>query len=138
MNEFEHALLQTLAKHGMSLEELAEQTGYNPIFFADVVSGKSRKVPVDFFVRLADALDLSNQEKDALVRSWAFGVERWSSSPLITPSSGTQHFVSLIVNTVRIVNTVSTNRRCDECEPASQRALDCRAGAMKAPAFSAT
>jgi hypothetical protein len=60
----------------MSLSELAKETGYNPIFLEDVVSGKSRKIPVDFFVRLAEVLELSNQEKDQLLRSWAFGVER--------------------------------------------------------------
>jgi len=77
VNEFEHTLLNTLAKHDMSLSELAEKTGYNPFFFADVAAGKNRKIPVNFFIRIAEVLDLSNQEKDALVRSWAFGVERW-------------------------------------------------------------
>jgi transcriptional regulator with XRE-family HTH domain len=78
MNGFEHTLLGILAEHGMSLSELAKETGYNPIYFEDVVSGKSRKIPVDFFVRLAEILELSNQEKDELLRSWVFGVERWS------------------------------------------------------------
>jgi cyanate lyase len=77
MDEFEHALLNTLAKNEISLAELAKQTGYNLTLFKDIVSGKSRQMPVDFFVRVADALDLSNQEKDELVRSWAFGMERW-------------------------------------------------------------
>lgn len=77
MNEFEHALLNTLAKHEMSLADLASQTEYNLTLFKDIVSGKSRQIPVDFFVRIADTLGLSNQEKDELVRSWAFGVERW-------------------------------------------------------------
>ena len=62
----------------MSLSELVKETGYNPIFFEDVVLGKSRKIPVDFFVRLAEVLELSNREKDQLLRSWAFGVERQS------------------------------------------------------------
>jgi hypothetical protein len=62
----------------MSLSELAKKTGYNPIFFEDVVSGKSRKITVDFFIRLAEVLKLSNQEKDELLRSWAFGIERQS------------------------------------------------------------
>jgi hypothetical protein len=31
---------------------------------------------VDFFVRVADALDLTIEEKDDLVRSWAFGIEK--------------------------------------------------------------
>jgi hypothetical protein len=77
MNEFEHALLNTLAKHEISLAEVARQTGYNLTLFKDIVSGKSRQMPVDFFIRVAVALELSNQEKDELVRSWAFGVERW-------------------------------------------------------------
>ncbi len=62
----------------MSLSELAKETGYNPIYFEDVVSGKGRKIPVDFFIRLAEIIELSNQEKDELLRLWAFGVERWS------------------------------------------------------------
>jgi hypothetical protein len=41
------------------------------------VAGKDRSVPVDFFVRVAEVLGLGNEEKDELVRSWAFGVERW-------------------------------------------------------------
>jgi hypothetical protein len=35
-------------------------------------------MPVDFFLRIARVLDLSDEEKDALVRSWPFGVERES------------------------------------------------------------
>jgi hypothetical protein len=76
MYEIEHTLLSTLARHEMSLSDLAKETGYDPSLF-DVVSGKSRQVPTDFFIRIADALSLSNREKDELVRSWAFGVWRW-------------------------------------------------------------
>ena len=71
MHEFEHTWLNMLEKHSMSLSDLARTVGYNPIFFRSVVSGKNRKVPVDFFIRIAEALILSNQEKDELVRSWA-------------------------------------------------------------------
>lgn len=78
MHELEHTLTNILARYGMSLSDLAEQAGYNPIFFRSVVSGKNRQMPVDFFLRIADVLDLSVEEKDALIRSWAFGVERWS------------------------------------------------------------
>lgn len=77
MHEFEHTLLNILAEHGMSMSDLASKAGYDLVFFKGVVSGKNRQVPVDFFVRVAEALDLSNQRKDELVRSWAFGVERW-------------------------------------------------------------
>ena len=77
MYEIEHTLLSTLARHEMSLSDLAKETGYDPSLFKDVVSGKSRQVPTDFFIRIADALSLTNREKDELVRSWAFGVWRW-------------------------------------------------------------
>ncbi len=77
MHELEHTLLTILEKRRMSLTDLAERAGYSPSFFRDIVSGKSRQTPVDFFVRITNILDLSNEEKDALVRSWAFGVERW-------------------------------------------------------------
>ena len=57
----------------MSVADLAERTGYNDLFFENIVTGKSRQMPVDFFLRVAQVLDLSEEEKDALVRSWAFG-----------------------------------------------------------------
>jgi len=53
--------------------DLAEQTGYNPLFFESILTGKNRQMPVDFFLRVAQVLDLSEEEKDVLVRSWAFG-----------------------------------------------------------------
>jgi len=77
MNEFEHALQTACAKRNVKVEELARRTGYDATLFEDIASDRSRQIPVDFFVRIANVLDLSNEEKDALVRSWAFGVERW-------------------------------------------------------------
>ena len=77
MNEFEHTLMSKLASKDMTLSELAERIGYEPLFLKNIVAGKDRSVPVNFFVRTAEALGLSNQEKDELVRSWPFGVERW-------------------------------------------------------------
>ena len=44
----------------------------------NLIAGKTRQMPVDFFIRVADALDLTLVEKDALVRSWAFGIEKRS------------------------------------------------------------
>jgi hypothetical protein len=77
MNEFQLTLTNITARQGMSLSALAKRVGYDPLLFESIVTGKSRQIPVDFFVRIANTLDLSNVEKDALVRSWAFGVERW-------------------------------------------------------------
>ena len=57
----------------MSVADLAKRTGYNPLFFENIVTGKNRQMPVDFFLRVAQTLDLSEEEKDVLVRSWAFG-----------------------------------------------------------------
>ena len=57
----------------MNVADLAEQTGYNPLFFESILTGKSRQMPVDFFLRVAQVLNLSEEEKNALVRSWAFG-----------------------------------------------------------------
>ena len=76
MNEFEHTLNDILARHGVDVMDLAEQTGFAPPLVRDIVAGKSRQVPVDFFLRIAQALNLSEEEKDALIRSWAFGAER--------------------------------------------------------------
>ena len=73
MNEFQLTLTNILQRRGMSVADLAEQTGYNPVFFENIVMGKSRQMPVDFFLRVAQVLDLSEEEKEALVRSWAFG-----------------------------------------------------------------
>ena len=73
MNEFQLTLTNILQRRGMSVADLAEQTGYNPLFFENIVTGKDRQMPVDFFLRVARVLDLSEEEKDVLVRSWAFG-----------------------------------------------------------------
>jgi hypothetical protein len=78
MNEFQATLTNYAARQDMSISELAKCAGYDALLFENIVTGKSRQVPVDFFVRVANALDLSNEEKDALVRSWAFGVEQWN------------------------------------------------------------
>ena len=73
MNEFQLTLTNILQRRGMSVADLAERTGYNPLFFESIVMGQSRQMPEDFFLRVARVLDLSEEEKDALVRSWAFG-----------------------------------------------------------------
>ena len=73
MNEFQLTLTNIVEKRGISVADLAEQTGYNSLFFESIVVGKDRQMPVDFFLRVAQVLDLSEEEKDALVRSWAFG-----------------------------------------------------------------
>jgi hypothetical protein len=43
-------------------------------------SGIYRQIPVDFFIRIAKVLNLTTAEQDALVRAWAFGVDRWTWS----------------------------------------------------------
>jgi cyanate lyase len=73
MNEFQLTLINILQRRGMSVADLAEQTEYNTVFFESILTGKSLQMPVDFFLRVAQVLDLSEEEKDALVRSWAFG-----------------------------------------------------------------
>jgi cyanate lyase len=73
MNEFHRTLTNIVEKRGMSVADLAERTGYNPLFFENIVMGKNRQMPVDFFLRVAQVLGLSEEETDALVRSWAFG-----------------------------------------------------------------
>jgi hypothetical protein len=62
----------------MSVTKLAEQTGYNPLLLENIIAGKSRQMPVDFFLRVSQVLHLSEEEQDTLVLSWAFGVERRS------------------------------------------------------------
>lgn len=86
MNEFQLTLTNITARRRTSISELAKRVGYEPILFENIVAGKSRQVPVDFFIRIADVLDLSTVEKDDLVRSWAFGIERWNWSPSIVSS----------------------------------------------------
>jgi hypothetical protein len=63
-----------------SISELAKRVGYEPFLFENIVMGKTRQVPVDFFIRIADVLDISTVEKDDLVRSRAFGIECWNWS----------------------------------------------------------
>jgi hypothetical protein len=86
VNEFQLTLTNIVARRGTSVSELAKRVGYEPFLFEKIVAGKSRQVPVDFFIRIADVLDLSTVEKDDLIRSWAFGIERWTWSPNIESS----------------------------------------------------
>lgn len=86
MNEFQLTLTNIAARHSTSLSQLAKLVGYEPFLFEKIVAGKTRQVPVDFFIRIADVLDLSTAEKDDLIRSWAFGIERWNWSPSIEGS----------------------------------------------------
>ena len=81
-SEFQRTLMSNLSRQGMSVAGLAEHTGYGPLLLENLIAGKTRQIPVDFFARIADVLDLSTVEKDALVRSWAFGIEKrsWSLS----------------------------------------------------------
>ena len=77
-SDFQRSLMNILSRQGMSVANLAEHTGYNPSLLEHLIAGKTREIPIDFFIRVADVLNLSTQEKDALVRSWAFGIERRS------------------------------------------------------------
>ena len=77
-SDFQRTLMNVLSRQGMSIANLAEHTGYNPLLLENLIAGKSRKIPVDFFIRVADALNLTAEEKDDLVCSWAFGIEKWS------------------------------------------------------------
>jgi lambda repressor-like predicted transcriptional regulator len=77
-SEFQRTLMNNLHRRGMSLTNLAERTGYSPLLLDNLIAGKTRQIPVDFFVRVADTLDLTMEQRDALVRSWAFGIEKRS------------------------------------------------------------
>jgi hypothetical protein len=77
-SEFQRTLMNSLARRGMSVAGLAEQTGYSALLLENLIASKTRQIPVDFFIRVADTLDLTMEEKDALVRSWAFGIEKRS------------------------------------------------------------
>ena len=77
-SEFQRTLISNLSRQGMSLAGLARQTGYSPALLENLIAGKTRQIPVDFFIQVADVLDLTTTEKDALIRSWAFGIENRS------------------------------------------------------------
>jgi hypothetical protein len=47
----------------MSVADLARQTGYGPLLLDDLIAGRTRQIPVDFFIRVAEALDLTMEEK---------------------------------------------------------------------------
>ena len=79
-SEFQRTLMSNLSRQGMSVAGLAEHTGYSPLLLDNLIAGKTRQIPVNFFIRVADALDLTTEEKDALLRSWAFGIEKRSWS----------------------------------------------------------
>jgi len=76
INELQLTLTNILGKRGIKMSALAERAGYDSRLFEDIVTGKSRQVPVDFFIRVDRILDLTEEEKDALVRSWAFGAKQ--------------------------------------------------------------
>ena len=78
VSDFQRTLMNILSRQNMSVANLAEQTGYKPLLLENLIGGKSRDIPVDFFIRVADTLNLTTEEKDTLVRSWAFGIERRS------------------------------------------------------------
>src|SRR5215207_2993428 len=65
-SEFQRTLMTYLSRQGVSVTALARQTGYSPVLLENLIAGKSRQMPVDFFVRIADALDLTIEEKDDL------------------------------------------------------------------------
>ena len=69
MNEFQLTLTNLAARQGISVSDLPKLVGYDALLFENIVTGKSRQIPVDFFIRIADALNLNSAEKDALVRS---------------------------------------------------------------------
>ena len=77
-SEFQRTLMSHLSRQGMSVAGLARQTGYSPVLLENLIAGKTRQIPVDFFIRVSDILDLTTVEKDALIRSWAFGIENRS------------------------------------------------------------
>ena len=81
-SEFQQRLMSHLSRQGMSVADLAQRTDYSPLLLENLIAGRTRQIPVNFFVLVADTLDLSTVEKDALVRSWAFGIEKrsWSLS----------------------------------------------------------
>ena len=77
-SEFQRTLMSNLSRQGMSVADLAKLTGYSPLLLDNLIAGRTRQIPVDFFIRVGDTLDLTMEEKDALVRSWAFGIEKRS------------------------------------------------------------
>jgi transcriptional regulator with XRE-family HTH domain len=89
MSEFQLTLMNYLARQGMSLSELAKRVGYDPLLFEKIVLGKDRQIPVNFFIRVADVLNLTTREKDILERAWAFGVDRWNWSQSYESLKGT-------------------------------------------------
>jgi cyanate lyase len=78
VSEFQQILMNNLSRQGMSVANLAERTGYSPLLLDNLIAGKTRQIPVDFFVRVANTLNLTQEERDTLVRSWAFGIEKRS------------------------------------------------------------
>ena len=46
----------------MNVSESAYLTRYDPTFLESILTGKNCQVPADFFVRIADVLDLSGRE----------------------------------------------------------------------------
>jgi hypothetical protein len=62
-SEFQRTLMSNLSRQGMSVAGLARQTGYSPSLLDNLIAGKTRQIPVDFFVRVGDTLDLTTKRK---------------------------------------------------------------------------
>ena len=62
-SKFQRTLMSNLSWRGMSVAGLARQTGYNPFLLENLIAGKTRQIPVDSFVRVADNLDLTMEER---------------------------------------------------------------------------
>ena len=52
-SEFQRRLMNYLNRQGMSVAGLAKQSGYSPVLLENLVAGKTRQMPVNFFVRVA-------------------------------------------------------------------------------------
>ena len=62
-SEFQRTLMNYLSRQGMSLTNLAERTGYSYSLLENLIAGRTRQIPVDFFVRIGNVLELSTVEK---------------------------------------------------------------------------
>ena len=58
-SEFQRTLMNNLNRRGMSVTNLAQRTGYSYSLLENLIAGRTRQIPVDFFVRIGDVLGLS-------------------------------------------------------------------------------
>ena len=62
-SEFQRTLMSNLSRQGMSVAGLARHTGYSPLLLDDLIAGRTRQIPVDFYAGWRYARSYDGRER---------------------------------------------------------------------------